>query len=176
VIQIDSVLINNIYHRKWRLNVLNTISTQTSTPYYDVIEGVGCLYAPWFPVYPATFENGWTLYCFSNNSITQSSVSIVNSYPACDSIVLVGIDDVPGKEHIQVFPNPMQANSKIRFPEPLSGRFIISDITGRVLVADGFKDKIEISIGNYSFSPGLYYFSVFDANDQKVHKGKFLSQ
>jgi hypothetical protein len=176
VVQIDSILINNTYHRKWRLNILHAVSSQTSTPYYDVIEGVGCLHSPWFPIYPVTFENNWTLYCFSNNTITQSSVSIVNSYSACDSIVLVGVNDLPINQRIGVFPNPIEANSKITFPDYLTGILRITDITGKIVVADKLNNKKEISIGKYPLNGGIYYFTVSVEKRDKVYKGKFLVQ
>ncbi len=108
---IDSVLIRSTMHKVWYLVPVNDSSPRGFMPAaYYVVEGIGCLSSPTYPIDPTYFEGGPVLTCFTNNAITPPLSHIVATYfdnsSSCSLTFGAGIDEITNSSKSFLYPNP----------------------------------------------------------------------
>lgn len=90
-----------------------------------------------------------------------------------DAGVPTGRIDMPGKERLWLYPNPVMQNLRIHAEEELHGQpFFISDCTGRT-VYQGVMQTGTHEADVSSLSPGLYFLRTGHANNLS---GRFIKQ
>ena len=80
--------------------------------------------------------------------------------------------------------NYLQANETFVYPNPSNGivnfsavrsnarKILIQDVVGKIIASDYFVyDKVEFNLSNLNV--GLYFYSILDANNLPIKKGKF---
>ncbi|UZO82331.1 S8 family serine peptidase [Aquimarina sp. ERC-38] len=73
-------------------------------------------------------------------------------------------DPVKGDVKFTVSPNPNTGLFSVQFPGVSTGKYIISNFSGQVILSDGFKFKKKVEINMQKYKPGMYFI--------KVYKGK----
>ena len=68
---VDTVMINGDIYKTWQLSLVNYDSTWSFAD-YKVVEGIGCLNVPLYPLFPYFFEECVFEYCFENKGINPS--------------------------------------------------------------------------------------------------------
>ena len=172
VSSIDSVLINNTFHKRWHYTYLFMGGSATSQ--YELIEGIGSREGP---LNLNTFEDDWNLLCFSSANVAQSNLSIVSSH-GCNMDSILSVTDVKSTSAAPVFctPNPIISQAKISLPYSINnGELLITNISGKKIFTKNFTRKQELKIEN-TFIPGIYFFEVKDMDRHKTFFGKFISQ
>jgi hypothetical protein len=122
VSSVDSVMINSTWHKVLYFTPLSTDSVfHDFFNNYYVIEGIGCVSAPLFPLHPFTFEVGSNLTCFNNSGITPPLSHLVGPYfnntTSCTltfgaGTMLVAVSN----RNAKVSPNPIDESSRIILP------------------------------------------------------------
>ncbi|MFI5196276.1 MAG: T9SS type A sorting domain-containing protein [Chitinophagales bacterium] len=177
VTSIDSTSINSHWYKVWHFNLDNNYPSSGNK--YTIIEGIGCLSAPWFPVdTAATFENQFILTCFSNNGMTPVVSPVVNTFFNNTTSCTIAVDQLSQKiQNTTLFPNPINETSKIIIPYTISsGTFTIINDIGQTVINTAFQNKEEVLIGDKIKVPGIYYYRVTDTKSGKVFSGKFVYQ
>ncbi len=175
ITSIDSTQINSKWYKIWHfVNAMSndTFVNTTTTAYYSIVEGIGSLNHPWFPVYPYTFEGYYTLSCFSENNISPEVNPAVGGFNNTTSCTLLTKYITHHNSDITAYPNP--ANSTLQFSGNIAGvnRIFITDITGRVLIYLNTTTGTCIDVSK--LVPGVYFYSFFIGTNQV--KGKFVKE
>jgi len=181
VSQIDSVLINSVWHKTWQFVPINDSSVAGGMPAeYDVIEGIGCLNNPFYPTQPVFFEAHTTLTCFNNKGTTPPLSHNVgdyfDNYISCNLTFGAGIKNISAQQiNPELIPNPINELSKIIFPYTISkGSFEIVNFTGEIIAVFTVNNIGEISVGDKITIPGIYFYQVIDFSSGNLFSGKFL--
>jgi len=177
VANMDSVVINGIWHKTWYLvpDSTTTYGDFGARDYY-VIEGIGCLDEPTFPIFPFEFEYESGLLCFSNNSSTPLVAPKVDYYFDNASSCHLETKRVTKKSSsAAIIPNPISETSKIVFSYSIpSGSVVVVNDMGQVVVNTTFQNKDEVLIGDEINMPGIYLYRVVDDKSGSVFSGKFV--
>jgi hypothetical protein len=174
VVDLDSVLINNIYHRTYKFEYLHGyVPFFMTTPGYDVVEGIGCAYFnPLFPIEAWYFEGGSLLSCFQNQyGRPDIGKSIVRFDNKC---TLSALQMENNELRVDISPNPVNERSIIKLPYTLkAGSLIISNAFGQVILKKQliYTDELEI---DKQYNPGVYYYQIIN-NEGERYFGKFIS-
>jgi len=187
VYQIDSTQINGIWYKVWHFegNPLNNPSPLTLY-HYNIIESIGCTNGLDFPLAPSLESMSCTQFtCFKNNGSSyplsdpvaawyiweRSALQFDNATSCTLAASNLSINTKP----LSVFPNPIDATSKIIFPNNIrDGKLIICNTVGQMVININFKDKEEFLIGNAVYSPGIYFYHVSDNQSGVAYTGKFI--
>lgn len=158
VYAVDSILINNQYRKKYRLNIPNF-------SYGEIIEGIGCRcgFIPNF----VGLDRGGTLNC---HSVNDKAIYGGNN-GKCD---LVSNNEViKNLAQVQIFPNPVVDKSFLKIPDDLSiDRATVYDVLGRMVKSyDVTNSPPEILKKDYS--KGVYFVHVFHQK-QLIALSKFI--
>lgn len=166
---IDSVLINNVWHKVWDM------SPVTSDQYY-VIEGIGAIRSPWFPAYPVMSLGFYVFSCFTNadgQPLVAPSVGNFDNYNSC----LLNLKSNVSNKNVAVFPNPITNESKIVFNTTIkSGQLSVFNSIGQKVIDVPVLNTTEYKIGDKITVQGLYYFILTDGSDNSSYTGKFVYQ
>lgn len=160
VIEIDSVLFNEIYHKRYTLSGTGMLGWE----YW--IEGIGSS-DELFSSYTGEFENDFYTLCFKPDLITPYYISSPDEYDWC--LYNVGTNDVE-YNRLSVYPNP--ANDKITIVGELkeNSQFLITNTIGSI-VMKGNLDK-SFHINTKELNPGLYSLMIFSG--ENFYNVKFL--
>lgn len=177
----DSVLINSAWHRVFSLEPLSYSGPPSVPRDYWVVEGIGCLTSPLFPLDPAIFEGDEMLTCFNSNGITPLLSYKVGGY--FDNATSCGIMPVPlwvnnvrdKTKGSLVVPNPINETSKINLPYNIqSGTLAIFNDVGQSIFNNTFQNMEELLIGDKINTRGIYFYRVIDNQSGNVFSGKFV--
>ncbi len=176
-----SVLLNSIPHKTWHLHgVFGDSTIHVSVADYDVIEGMGSLNEPLYPLNPFFFETCVTLTCFENHGSRPVLDHKVGYYfdndSSCTFTFGLGINHIQtSKVTPRVIPNPVNQSSKIVFPEKIiSGTVIVVNNVGQSVINITFNNKEEILIGDSIHNHGIYYYRIINIETGVVYSGKFV--
>lgn len=144
-------------------------------PYY-VIEGIGCITAPFFPLTPA-YEFGLYLCCFYNNG-TQPVVTPAVSYSFDNdqSCALNVTNPLPAADISTVSPNPVHASAIISFAKEFSGTLQLYGIDGRLYKTIPTGKTRQISINCSDLTPGIYFILSQSAQSKLIDRQKLIVQ
>lgn len=157
VTKIDSIAINAVYHKIWKLENL--------PPYLynaTLVEGIGLLI--W-----STFEHSRSTVCFHN----KGNMITVDQYIS-QSTCMLAVNDKNNLQNTPICPNPANRHSVISFPFPIqSGNLTITDMSGKILSRKSINNQSEITIGDLPAN-GLYFFQLTDIHTTTPYYGKFI--
>jgi hypothetical protein len=186
VSHVSSTTINGIDYKVWYFQ--GELGPPGPTYYYNVIEGIGCTNRFDFPINLLEGVEANQLVCFANNGDHPVLSNAVPSYGAItsdftanfrntDDCPLSVSDNLVKARRQEIFPNPVEENSKIIFPfEIRSGKLIICNNVGQTIFSTTFQNKNEILFGNKIYVPGIYYYRVMDNQSSQVFSGKFIKE
>jgi hypothetical protein len=167
VIGLDSVLLNNAYHKKWELGFKKN-GNIIYPGFASIIEGVGStkgLIAP----FEIPFENSDQMICFSENDITIYPEASYN----CDKFVNVSaMDNNPA---FSIYPNPAHNFLTLELNQiPPHESFIqLLSAQGQLLKFVPISDKIScIDVSDLAKGVYLIYFN----NTLGTATGKFVKE
>ena len=150
---IDSVVINGVWHRVQNYIPMSFVFGDA----YQVIEGVGCLTNPIFPLFPKTFEPAYNFKCFTS----KQSIPVI-TYPAGSTFnngCTVGIKSLSHESGIVLYPNPATDNLYLTVSGHNPGsRFILFDSFGRKIKERIISQSGELTIGVSDLPDGLYCY------------------
>jgi hypothetical protein len=168
---IDSVLINNEYHKRFGVKLFTTNDTGRAftNDVYSYIEGIGSLKGmDWggFGTNVQSFDRG-ELKCFSiNNSIIYQVEPKFN----CDSFTVGIKQTVKNNLKFSVYPNPTNGQFTIQNQSIFSESDIcVRDILGRIVLQEKLQGPNQtINISNQP--NGLYFIELRSGNKRSVQK------
>lgn len=168
VYDIDSTLINGTWYKVWHF--------EGTSGLYDVIEGIGCVSDPAFPMIPSSFESYIQLTCFSNNGFAPAvSPKVGNYFDNATSCTLAVNDIIKKNKNAVVSPNPITTDSKITLPYSISsGTLVVLNDIGQTIINTPFQNKDELLIGDKVATPGIFFYRVTDKSTGNVFAGKFV--
>jgi hypothetical protein len=173
VADVDTVIINGVYHKVWFMNGVPNINWNGSLL---IIEGIGSLSSPMAP-YFSVGEHLPEVICFRNQGNFPTYAG--TRWPSSQlTICEMGIQD-QGINHpgnARVIPNPVKSEGLIILPENISGTLRIYNCEGRIALFEHARNKKEISFGSQSLSAGMYYFHVTDERTLRSFSGKFITE
>ena len=176
---IDSVLINNIWHKVWHFTNFeysNLFENGAFSPDYDVIEGIGSLYGrPSFPIQPKIWHSTPILNCFYTHG-TQYSLDHAVGIHAFDNLqsclLNAGNITAGSKLIVSVAPNPITDQSNITFSRPLeSGELIIFDCIGKRIFSVHLDNATLYPLAAKLPSIGIYYYQIIDNKTGHIYRG-----
>jgi hypothetical protein len=177
VINRDSILIGGVYHRVFDFQSKEGRGSRV----YSVIEGVGCVNSPLYPVIMSHcgdfFEN---LRCFSQSGLVQDFNMRMNACAMLGNNFYINCDVYPEttgltaspKSLTGIYPNPAGSEIQVRFSSPINStaRVDVYDIMGRSVYKSGAEDLTQFGVINTSaWTNGLYMLVVRD-NSEILHK------
>jgi hypothetical protein len=154
VLSIDSITINNVWHKVFRMNVVSGFAGT-----YIFTEGLGTqqgpIVVPYSPAYQAN------LICFQNNGTTPlPNLSNCSELNAIDEVDVIA-------SFFKIAPNPTTDNVFISYTGQTKTDFELNvmDILGRSMMHSQFSKDIKIDVS--ALQSGLYLI-------QFLHKGKLM--
>jgi hypothetical protein len=85
----------------------------------------------------------------------------------------VGLDETPAqREEVAVFPNPATENVTFTVNNDNASRVQIYDMTGRMISDEMFTGR-RVQMSTNELASGMYTYTILDANDQTMNRGKF---
>lgn len=175
ITSIDSTQINSKWYKIWHFeNAMSndTFQNTTTTASYNIVEGIGSLNHPWFPVYPYTFEGYYTLSCFSENNISPEVNPAIGGFNNTTSCTLrTNVLSMRNKQ-IQVFPNPVNTILYFSGAQLNETKIVVTDIPGRKLISSTLqKNSIDVS----SLQAGMYFYHLLYGEIQ-ISQGTFVKE
>lgn len=178
--KIDSVLINNIYHRMWDIQPVP--GNRLGDYNYTVIEGIGSVKGPLYPLNPVGFEQAYQLFCFKNqNSIitVPNNNAIPNPFggdylnPGKCALAVNQITAL--KSTPVVYPHPANQSSVITLPYNInSGILVVYNGMGQVVSTISINNAAKIDVKALNLQSGLYYYRITYNNSAASWQGKLL--
>jgi hypothetical protein len=168
VLGIDSVLVNNQYHRRWLMAHINWPATTAIDTNYAIIEGIGSTKGIYQFLVPP-FESGSELICHSHDNYY---------YPPWTSCPFYsGITEAESINNLVIYPNP--ANDKISVicngtnPE---GVYEIFSLEGRMLLSATIPSgrQTHSEIDTSVLPKGVYFIRLHNTKADMVKKGRFV--
>ncbi len=196
---LDSTQLSGIYYKVWHFNGAYTSSyfpDSIRTYRYNVIEGIGCTNGPGYPARAYSLKTfSEQLMCFNNHlNITSSLSTPVTSYgvdytslydngASCTVFksfhpdVNVGVYNVPKRNDVKVYPQPLTEISLISMPSEISsGTLIITNLVGQQIIIQTIINQSQIMVGRLIQTPGIYFYRVFDLTSGNIWTGKLEKQ
>lgn len=172
VTAIDSVQINNIWHKVWDIEYYD--STQPGLGPAKIIEGIGSNRSPLYSLSPSS-RDCRSLRCFENNGIMPTMSDYVGPFDNNNSCPLSTSSINRTTQQISIVPNPVTGDSKIVFKSTIkSGQLTVFNSIGQKVIDVPVQDITEYKIGDKITVQGLYYFMVTDLAENSTHTGKFV--
>ena len=85
----------------------------------------------------------------------------------------VGLDETPAqREEVAVFPNPATENVTFTVNNDNASRVQIYDMTGRMISDEMFTGR-RVQLSTDELASGMYTYTIVDANNQTMNRGKF---
>jgi hypothetical protein len=155
IVGMDSVLVGNTYHKRWK----------TNDPYnIYMIEGIGSTYGL-IERSPGTMTDmaDYSLTCF------QSSIQGVypDSLTACQVISSVP-ENNDNSNVLSVFPNPSKGSFTIDFENASTQEIRITDMTGKLILHQATLNQSQIKVSD--LKSGTYILTVMDKEGNLTNK------
>lgn len=166
----DSILINNNYHKRYSINLRGFFFNKY------LIEGVGTTVGLLEAV--TEFWPFYDLRCYSQNGQLGYISPFTTECRLYTDTCYVGIEVKTEGSKVQVFPNPARDYLYIYMNNPQqenSGRrFTLYDITGRILYTNTLVYSLMLDCS--AFSRGLVYYRISTSLNRPDIRGKILFQ
>jgi len=155
IVEMDSVLVGNTYHKRWKTNSSYNIY---------IVEGVGNSYGL-IERSPGQFLDmaDFKLTCF------QSSIQGVypDSLTACQVISSVP-ENNDNTNILSVFPNPSKGSFTIDFENASTQEIRITDMTGKLILQQATLNQSQIKVSD--LKSGTYILTVMDKKGNLTNK------
>ncbi len=150
VLSLDSILLNNIYFKKWNLGTKHN-NVISDSGFVCIIEGIGSTFGILANLVPP-FENNDNLSCFSINN----NVLYPNSTYNCDKTV--NVKEYLNNHDISVYPNPSSNKITINYSQLINnGELLIYNTLGQLMYEEKLtKASSQKEINTHNFRAGLY--------------------
>lgn len=176
VTNVDSVLIKNVYHKQFQLQVTDSSFVDLWYTSHRYVEGIGCISAPLDHlsgerklIYFAETSRG--IMCFKNQG-TYLSQNCSDDF--VKEKLSVGQSMQTGKI-IQLYPQPASSVVNIQLPAKiLSGSLSVFNQLGQVVISSSIAYSELLEIHNPGNLHGLYYYRISDHTETKIYSGKIL--
>lgn len=168
---IDSVLINDEYHRRF---VFDTVWDYTSMLAEVWIEGIGSHHGILFPntarLFSADFPDNIDLTCFTH----ESAIYWQNpDYDNCYMNTLTALPEKDSRQALQIYPNPVDEYVVINL-RSISGTgsaLRIYNLTGNVVYEDDYSVHTQQAIINLNeLQAGLYFIELTSSDQRLISK------
>jgi hypothetical protein len=147
----------------WAGEIINTEASwtqHTSTFYYN----------------PAVASNTFPDTCIILCSATDDVFLHAGSTLWVDDLSFsgwVGLDETPAqREEVAVFPNPATDNVTFTVNNDNASRVQIYDMTGRMISDEMFTGR-RVQLSTEELASGMYTYTIVDANNETMNRGKF---
>jgi type IX secretion system substrate protein len=149
VASIDSVQVGSDYHKAFRIASVNPMMDPA-----DIIEGVG--YTSDFSYnYDYTFENSWSLQCFSEENVRQYPMYPMWPYQC---LMTVGIGEQQGDLFdLVVYPNPLQDAAVISVGCNENYRIEIINAQGEIVLTKDASGNSFAGVDVSELTSGIYF-------------------
>lgn len=157
VVSEDSILLNNVYHKKWELGFKEN-GNIFNQGFVSIIEGIGSTFGI-KSLLTIPFENSDQLICFSNNNNVIYPDSTFN----CDKTL--SINTTPVSNDINIFPNPVVDYLTINTNLSSNNKSTISIMTttGQEIIKKEVSEN-EIKLNLSSLAKGFYILQIKNEN------------
>lgn len=154
---IDSIIINGEYRRRWHL-------VNYPFPMPDIwIEGIGSVYREglFYPLFPDITTCGCRTYfgCFKHNSLTYINDSVCIGGCPCSKWIIAAteIDFQKLTKNISIYPNPAKHNFivKTQLFQDSNSEVAIYDMTGKLIKTKSL-NSLKTEIDTKGWSKGIY--------------------
>jgi hypothetical protein len=165
---IDSILINNNYHKRYSINLREFFMDEY------LIEGVGTTVGLLERV--SEFWPFYELRCFSQNGQLGYLSPRVTDCRLESDTCYVGIYDQLVLPKIRIFPNPAKDYLYLNLDEQtnINNLFTLYDITGRVLYQKEFISSLMLDCSTYE--RGIVFYRISSIANQQGIGGKIILQ
>lgn len=162
---IDSVVIRGTNHYVWHFAF--------GAKEYTVIEGIGCLIYPYFPIVPVFFEVKDELICYTNST---GSPVLSKAIDLFDNSVGCALGDAELTKPKQGFAlNPVSATAVIVPAQKVrTGSVIIMNASGETVYRSFINNADEIMIDTKDLANGHYLYRVKNDLTGTTETGKFI--
>lgn len=165
VVGLDSVLINGVQHKVWDFS--------KGVRSYTVVEGIGCLKYPDFPLNPIIFEVEEDLICYTNKTgfpVLSKAIGVFDNSASC----ALGSHEMRPKRH-ELFPNPVGQFATIVSGEKIqTGTIVIVNASGKIVYRTSIGNTDEITIDTKGMADGLYLYRINNTLTGAVITGTFV--
>lgn len=185
VIAIDSIYIDGYYYKVYTMR--DAGSSTTLMHAYTYIERIGALPGPGYPISPLCFfEFSSALCCFQNKGNypviyleyqnCEYNWVFNNDSCNCEPPPYSGINGInKNLFHVEIFPNPLQPSSIIRWEEPMGqGKLSVTDAVGRIVVTKEIRNANSIPIGQLIKETGIFFYEITDIKNKRSARGKLV--
>lgn len=175
VSSIDSTEINGLWYRVWHFE---PVPQGASIRSYDVIEGIGTLYFPLYPLIQYHFEDYTLLTCFYNRGMQPLVNSeLLGYFDNATSCALAVEQATQNVKKVTVIPNPIISESKLLFPSEIdAGTLTIYNDVGQCLVNKSIAHQEYERLGDKANTPGIYFYRLTDEKNKRSFTGKFVKE
>ena len=151
VTALDSVLIDGVYHR--RLSIIRDHFSRMT-----IVEGMGCMTAPLFPLHSACFENESDIVCFINNAAYPAtsfdfSTCYHTRHFTNSSYCTDQVPDIPRPEMV-LAPNP--ATNRVSIANIPSGSVYVYNMLSSCVWSASVTNNNKLDINVDSWPRGIY--------------------
>jgi hypothetical protein len=180
VLNIDSVLIDTTFRKRFKISTIDVNFDQPGWVYEYWIEGIGSTIGLFSQ---GTFQPGvvdvsfYELLCYQENDFTEYFATYYTNYEACYMPVFESmLDESIERSKMELYPNPLTDISKIKISNFVNKEAYVEfyNIYGQLVKSDTFENnKNEIIINRNEFKEGFYLYRVY-ANRQIIGSGKLI--
>ncbi|MCB0701033.1 MAG: T9SS type A sorting domain-containing protein [Chitinophagales bacterium] len=174
--KIDSVLINNIYHKKYHMTgIPDTANPNLMGKGYVFVEGVGGMS---YPIISAggnkdiyQFDKIQEYFmCFRNNTVI--GYPIANS---CDDTTL-SVEELVVSDMAEVYPQPTYDVAHIKLPKAIkAGTLVLYNGMGQIVKEEQFTGRVELTVNRPTSGTGVYFYRILSDGDMpNRYSGRLL--
>ncbi|MBI4647899.1 MAG: T9SS type A sorting domain-containing protein [Bacteroidia bacterium] len=164
VLNIDSILINNVYRK--RISFTNSFNNESWT------EGIGSTLGILNSSFADTSGCSYELICHLEN---DSLLYLNPNYSSCNILDITNSikKKLNNKNIFKIYPNPITENSVIISGLNNKALMKVYNINGKIIKTYKIQGNQTINIGRDKFSSGFYFYKVIMDN-QLITCGKFI--
>ncbi|RYD55927.1 MAG: T9SS type A sorting domain-containing protein [Sphingobacteriales bacterium] len=166
---IDSILINNVYHKRAITNDYAPNGTISHDPTY-YIEGLGIV------SHRRTMRaEGFALTCFYNKTGRPNIPALPGNNQNNCSDTALSVETINNNSNrVTVYPQPAKDQITILFPSVIqNGAFVLTDKHGRIILTNNFKNKDKIEL-RLEIPQGIYFYRITDDTAVTFYTGKVV--
>lgn len=177
VMEIDSVDIGGEMHK--RLKIAN--EADWTSPYVDVIEGVGSTFGLLYNMDPP-FEETTEIICYSHQGISTDNFyegmppEPVDASSICEFMEPTTVQNYYSPYTLQIQPNPAESHISFSIADAVTGQFEMSlfNVLGQKIYSANQISSMPVMLDISSFKPGPYQLLISDGKD--YWSARFIKQ
>ena len=171
---VDSIVINGTYHKLFYFVAKYPLGVSYRS--YIVLEGIGCLDNPFYPVISGCFEYSEGLSCFSQSGWypmipTELDTFELNYYTCWGEYYFrnscsLSVSEVDATTGNTLFPNPASNHIIVDLGNEVgSNEILVYDLTGKCIYSSNWMgSKMRFEINTTNWIDGLYFVNILIAD------------